>query len=732
MQHKKQEYIDMIVDYIDEYRDANGGSTPTGADIATGVGLAPSTVSKYMSFMREQGIIDYSGHRNIFTKQSRQDAFGFCRVPILGAVACGVPKYAEENIEEYVRLASLVISNPNPYYYTSSGLTLKSISVPGYRFLGWYDLPAGNNAEIVKSIPADSTGDITLYAHWEILEYNIQFNSELVKVDRESYSVNEGKVLPTPKLDGYKFIGWSDGEGALIKSIPVGTTGTKTYTANWLSDRNQAWAKKELGKPFIFEDEETDTILFYYEIGEIRNVPLDVVKDFGKINSDGVSQKITTEHAFSTDENLVEQYGKTVAKATVDSVQWSLSSGWSDSVSYNEQWREDNGLSESAVKTLCQTDNENWLISSGSSGSDTTVKYESSQDYDLSTATKNTKTYDVTDETNKFSAELDLSYEHKSNKLNPANVVLGENNFSAELDLGYDYTKATKSGTEGDEGSNDQTGSIKHTGTDKTHVSGWNTSNSKGGSKTVSNTDETSKTVSKVISNATGYGKDYTQTGDQNQTQGTESSSSAADSYSNVMTYSKITSDSVKVEYDTSNTKTGYHRVVYAGTAHVFAVVGYNIATSSYFVSTYSIMDDERHLFEDYSYDYASYDDNQNSVIPFEVPYEVEEYVLERVGETDGLEINEQGIITDYNGTESVVIIPEYRVVYNRGVPNAIKVTGIDAKAFAGKGITAIGLSDYITEIPAGAFKNCNKLVSVDMPGVTTIGANAFSGYPPL
>lgn len=104
MQHKKQEYIDMIVDYIDEYRDSNGGSTPTGADIAAGVGLAPSTVSKYMSFMREQGIIDYSGHRNIFTKQSRQDALGFCRVPILGAVACGVPKYAEENIEEYVRL----------------------------------------------------------------------------------------------------------------------------------------------------------------------------------------------------------------------------------------------------------------------------------------------------------------------------------------------------------------------------------------------------------------------------------------------------------------------------------------------------------------------------------------------------------------------------------------------------------------------------------------------------
>lgn len=121
MQHKKQEYIDMIVDYIDEYRDANCGSTPTGADIAAGVGLAPSTVSKYMSFMREQGIIDYSGHRNIFTKQSRQDAFGFCRVPILGAVACGVPKYAEENIEEYVRLPVALFGRGSFYLLRANG-----------------------------------------------------------------------------------------------------------------------------------------------------------------------------------------------------------------------------------------------------------------------------------------------------------------------------------------------------------------------------------------------------------------------------------------------------------------------------------------------------------------------------------------------------------------------------------------------------------------------------------
>ena len=72
--------------------------------------------------------------------------------------------------------------------------------------------------------------------------------------------------------------------------------------------------------------------------------------------------------------------------------------------------------------------------------------------------------------------------------------------------------------------------------------------------------------------------------------------------------------------YTTTNTKTGYHRWVMASTAHVFGIVGYDIATKSYFVYTYSVMDDERHRFEDYSYNDSSFTDNQNGVIPFDIP----------------------------------------------------------------------------------------------------------------
>lgn len=55
MQHKKPEYFEMLERFIDEFKDANGGATPSLKEIARNIGLAESTVSKYLKVMREKG-----------------------------------------------------------------------------------------------------------------------------------------------------------------------------------------------------------------------------------------------------------------------------------------------------------------------------------------------------------------------------------------------------------------------------------------------------------------------------------------------------------------------------------------------------------------------------------------------------------------------------------------------------------------------------------------------------
>lgn len=103
MRTKNESYFKKLEAFIDDYSEKNGVS-PTVREIEAGTGLPKATVSRYLSFMRDNGMIDYEGHRNIQTNNSRKIKSETVKVPVLGSVSCGVPKYAEENIEEYVRL----------------------------------------------------------------------------------------------------------------------------------------------------------------------------------------------------------------------------------------------------------------------------------------------------------------------------------------------------------------------------------------------------------------------------------------------------------------------------------------------------------------------------------------------------------------------------------------------------------------------------------------------------
>jgi len=103
MRSKNPEFFKLIEDFIDEYKDEYG-SSPSTQEIADAVGLSSSGASRYLIYMRDHGMIEYEGHRNIITKKQKKKSEESVEVPVLGKIACGVPKFAEGNIEEYVRL----------------------------------------------------------------------------------------------------------------------------------------------------------------------------------------------------------------------------------------------------------------------------------------------------------------------------------------------------------------------------------------------------------------------------------------------------------------------------------------------------------------------------------------------------------------------------------------------------------------------------------------------------
>ncbi len=120
MRTKNSEYFDRIESFVNRYCEQNGLS-PSMREISAELGLSCATVQRYLSVMRENGRISYNGHRSIVTENSLSVKGGLVSVPVLGRVSCGLPKYAEENIEEHINLPTAIFGRGDFYILRASG-----------------------------------------------------------------------------------------------------------------------------------------------------------------------------------------------------------------------------------------------------------------------------------------------------------------------------------------------------------------------------------------------------------------------------------------------------------------------------------------------------------------------------------------------------------------------------------------------------------------------------------
>lgn len=117
MRSKDKNLMVAIEKFVSDYTDSNGIS-PTMQEVADGVGSSKATVQRYIAQLCDDGILDYSGYRTMTSTKTKAAAI---RVPVLGTIACGIPKFAEENIEEYVRLPVALFGKGNFFILRAYG-----------------------------------------------------------------------------------------------------------------------------------------------------------------------------------------------------------------------------------------------------------------------------------------------------------------------------------------------------------------------------------------------------------------------------------------------------------------------------------------------------------------------------------------------------------------------------------------------------------------------------------
>lgn len=110
-----------------------------------------------------------------------------------------------------------------------------------YNFEGWYTSSDFSADTKIESIPAGSTGDITVYAKFTPTVYSITYNLDggtLTDENPTAYTTESPDIiLKAPKKKGYVFFYWQDETGTKLtgNKIAAGSHSDKSFTAYYRS-----------------------------------------------------------------------------------------------------------------------------------------------------------------------------------------------------------------------------------------------------------------------------------------------------------------------------------------------------------------------------------------------------------------------------------------------------------------------------------------------------------------
>ena len=217
-----------IIDYTITYENVDGATNNNPATytvLTEGVTLQDPTKAGYT----------FEGW---FTDSEFETAF----TGITEGSTGNITVYAEWEIIDYTITYNLNggtnhVSNPTTYTVLTEGVTLQDPTKAGYTFEGWFTDSEFETA--FTGITEGSTGNITVYAEWEIIDYTITYNLDGGTNhgdNPETYTIlTDDITLQNPSKAGYTFEGWfADAEfNTEFGGIEQGTTGNITVYAEW-------------------------------------------------------------------------------------------------------------------------------------------------------------------------------------------------------------------------------------------------------------------------------------------------------------------------------------------------------------------------------------------------------------------------------------------------------------------------------------------------------------------
>jgi len=127
----------------------------------------------------------------------------------------------------------------------NGNLTANAFTRTGYTFAGWATAPNDTvkytDGQAMTATESDK-GALNLYAVWTPENYTITYDLDggsVSEANPTQYTADDAFTLHNPTKEACEFLGWSGSNGEVPQTeitIVKGSTGNRTYTANWVSN----------------------------------------------------------------------------------------------------------------------------------------------------------------------------------------------------------------------------------------------------------------------------------------------------------------------------------------------------------------------------------------------------------------------------------------------------------------------------------------------------------------
>ena len=188
--HKFELVESFINSYKDKYRKA-----PSTYEIADGTGLSKTTVIRYLEWMKEDGRIEYDGARGYMTQRDRKASRRVPGIPVLGDIACGLPLFAEQNIEEYVDLPESWVGSGQFFALHANGESMRNIGINSGDIVIIRQQDTAEPGQVVVALVDENTATLKRYyprPEEQIVELrpeNDEFEIQIVDLKEKPFAI---------------------------------------------------------------------------------------------------------------------------------------------------------------------------------------------------------------------------------------------------------------------------------------------------------------------------------------------------------------------------------------------------------------------------------------------------------------------------------------------------------------------------------------------------------------